>query len=271
MDLFLHDKYIIFLGLYKSLELTKGKSQIAYEKVLEAQKQYFINISGKQFSKDQEKALDILDNSMHKFYLGGFSLEQLWGITDYLKFTDHGMPPTYNSKLTYQQNEIVFLLSLLLDQALYNWRSFLDYFLKYLLYITTGEYLLTMSTAHFRKKIEKQISQNENDQKTINIYNYIKSNVLCQTFGGENEKWGDLLRSLRDKSTHQKLIKPTIVEKENEQGFIISWPTIKGLNYSDLAQQEFENNAFEMIRELFPILFGFNWKSGPYYPGLFAK
>jgi len=162
-----------------------------------------------------------------------------------------------------------FFYPLSLDQVLYSWRSFLDYYLKYLLFVVTGEYVVTMKTKVFRKGIENHIDKNPNDQRAIQIAKYVKSKVLCETFGGEDQCWGDLLRSLRDKTTHQKLIKPTLVQRENQQGYSISWPTIGGQNYSELAQWEFENNAFDMLRELFPILYKFNWIAGSYKPGMF--
>jgi hypothetical protein len=89
--------------------------------------------------------------------------------------------------------------------------------------------------------------------------------------GGNKQCWGDLLRSLRDKTTHQNLIKPTLNNKENQQGFSVTWLTIGGQNYSELAQWEFENNTFEMLRDLFPILYGFKWIADPYKPEMYAS
>ena len=265
----LEDNYSIFFGLYTALARTRKSAQNTYYKVLEAQRQYLIGISGGDFSDEQEKAMTLLDDALHKFYLGAYSLEQLWSVHDYLEIADHGMPYFFDSKMTIQQNEIVFLLSSLLDQSLYSWRSFLDYYLKYLMFVSTNEYAITMSTKNFRKGFENHINKNPDDLKARNIYRYIKSKVLCQTLGGEDHCWGDLLRSLRDKTTHQKLIKPNIEERENLQGYKISWPMIGGKNYSEIAQWEFENNAFEMLRELFPILYGFDWIAGPYKPGMY--
>lgn len=267
----LEDNYSVFLGLYTALARTRSSAQNTYYKVLEAQKQYFKTNSESEFTEDQEKTIELLDEAMHKFYLGAFALEQLWSVCHYLEIADRGMPESYNSSMTNRQNEIVFLLSALLDQALYSWRSFLDFYLKYLLFFITGEYVPKMSIKDYRKKIAKYIEQNPNDQKAIQIEKYIITKVLCKTLGGDGICWGDFLRSLRDKTTHQKLIKPTIVEKENQQGFVITWPTIGGHNYSELAQWEFENNAFEMIRDLFPILYDLDWVAGLYKAGMYAK
>ena len=266
----LEDNYSVFLGLYTALARTRSSAQNTYFKVLAAQRQSFINYTGPDFSEKQEEIIESLDEALHKFYLGAFALEQLWSVHHYLEVADKGLPDLYKFKITSHHNEIVFLLSALLDQSLYTWRSFLDYYLKYLIFITTGEYLVTMSTHDFRKIIENYIDKNPNEQIAIQIIKYIKTKVLCQTYGGKKQCWGDLLRSLRDKTTHQKLIKPALVEKKNQQGLIITWPTIGGQNYSELAQWEFENNAFEMLRDLFQVLYGFKWISGPYKPGMYT-
>ena len=228
----LEDNYSIFLGLYTALARTRSSAQNTYYKVLAAQRQYFINNTGLDFSKQQEECIEILEEALHKFYLGAFALEQLWSVHHYLEIADQGLPDFYGTNMTTQQNVIVFLLSALLDQTLYTWRSFLDFYLKYLIFVATGEYVVTMSTHDFRTRIVNHVVKNPNDQRAIQIEKYIKSKVLCQTFGGEDQCWGDLLRSLRDKTTHQKLIKPILVEKKNQKGFSITWPTINGQNYS---------------------------------------
>lgn len=156
------------------------------------------------------------------------------------------------------------MLSALLDQVLYTWRSFLDYYLKYLLHFCTGVYIPTMSIKSFTKNILKHKTE-----ISISVYNYLYEYVLCESFGGDKVCWGDLLKSLRDKTTHQKLITPVIVEKENTSGYSITWPTIDGQNYSELAQLNFENNAFEMIRAMFPILYNLEWVTGPFKPGMY--
>jgi hypothetical protein len=271
MGTILEDNYNIFLGLYTAFSRTKSSARVVYFKILEAQRQYFLNLGETIEPELHEETMDLLDDAMHKFYLGAYSLEQLWGVHHYLEVADRGLPDLYDSDTTSQHNEMTFLLSALLDQALYSWRSFLDYYLKYLLYFLTGEYIVTMSTKDFRKGITKFIEENQDDKRVREIEGYIRTKVLSQTFGEEDESWGDLLKSLRDKTTHQKLIKPTIIEQPNQQGYTISWPTIGGRNYSELAQWEFENNAFEMLRELFPILYGFDWISGPYIEGMFES
>jgi len=266
----LAENYLMFLGLYTALARTRNNAQYTYYKVQAAQRQYFINDTGLIFSDEQKKSIELLDEALTKFYYGAFALEQLWGVSDYLKVADRGLPEFYDTNITTHQNEIVFLLSNLLDQALYTWRSFLDFYLKYLLFFITGEYVITMSIKNYRKISKKYIDRNPDDRKAIQIEEYIKTEVLCQTLGGKKQCWGDRLRSLRDKTAHQQLIMPTLVEKENQQGFLITWPKIGGREFTREVQEEYENGAYEMIRDLFPVLYGFKWIPGPFKPGMYA-
>lgn len=267
---FQQDDFEIFQGLYTAVVRTRRYSQNTYYKIIAAQRHKFITTSGIHLKEDQEVMITILDESLVKFYWGNLALEQLWGLHDYLENPDEPLPELYDVPITTEQDGMVFLFAYLLDQALYTWRSYLDYYLKYLLCFLTGELVANMSTGLFRKRMQQYLSQAD-DQRCHFVFDYIKTEVLCKTYGGDNECWGDLLRSLRDKTTHQTLIKPTLKPKKNSEGYIITWPTIRGQNYTDLVQQNFGNNAFEMMRDLFPILYGFDWIPGPFKPGMYEN
>jgi hypothetical protein len=269
----LEENYYLFLGQYTAVSRIRESAQNLYDKVISGQRYYYFCMYGLDFSEQQNEIFNSLDNAMHKFLYGAMTLEQLWGVTHYLETNTYGLPKTIDIGITRQQNEIEFLLSYLLDQALYTWRSFLDFYLKYLLFFLTGKNVVNISTKSFKDNIDHYLRTHPSENKATEVYSYITAKVLSKTYNTENgiECWGDLLRSLRDKTTHNKLIQPTIKEKKNSLGFKITWPTIQGVNYAELAQLEFENNAFEMIRELFPVLYEIEWKQGPYKPGMYQK
>lgn len=265
------DNFQIFYGLYKALSRTYSSARNTYFKVIEAQDHYYKQIPvDSVLSEQQAKSTILLENAMHKFLLASYSLEQLWGCHGYLTYPERGLP-IIDTDLTNSQSDIVFLLSALFDQTLYNWRSFLDFYLKYLLFFCTNEYIPTMSTKKFQNAFERHINTHSEDKRSEEIFNYIKQNVLGQTFGRSTKCWGDLLKSLRDKTTHQKVISPTILKRTNSMGYTITWPTINGKNYAELAQWNFENSSFDMIRHIFPILYGFDWVTGPWKPGIYSS
>lgn len=257
-----NENYLMFLGQYTAISRIREYAQKTYFTVVNGQRKYFFRNTGLDLSEQQILIIDTLDNAMHKFLYGSISLEQLWGVTHHLENGKQGLPKTIDNGITIKQNEIIFLLSYLLDQALYSWRSFLDFYLKYLLLFVTGRNELNISTKKFMDNFQNYMKKYPNDKKASEVFSYINENVLNRTFNKEygKECWGDLLRSLRDKTTHNKLIMPTIKKKENLHGFIISWPTIREINFAELAQTHFGNKADDMVHKLYSVLYNVEWK-----------
>ncbi len=270
MDQFIEDNETIFLGFYTALVRTRSSAKTVNKKILEAQNQYFQSVDRKP-NQDIETLTELLENAMHKFHEASYALEQLWGIHNYLQYSFLELETHPDPDIWDQNDEIVFMLSSLLDQALFFWRSFLDFYMKYILCFITGEFEVHISTNKFMSKLSNFIEKNPQNFKAERIETYFREKVLCNTYDQNvRECWGDLLRSLRDKTAHMKLIKPKIVSKANQKGFKVQYPTINNQYYSGLIQREFENNAFEMLRELFPILYEFEWIPGPFSRGMFG-
>jgi hypothetical protein len=77
------------------------------------------------------------------------------------------------------------------------------------------------------------------------------------------------LVSLRDKVAHRDRVRPTFKGVETlPTGELFDWPTIQGVTY-DRFCQTMKNGLFEMLRELFPLLYEREWIAGPYRPGMF--
>lgn len=267
MDQFIKDNETIFLGFYTAFIRTRSSAGFVQKKILEAQNQYFQSVDRKN-NKDVEILTELLENAMHKFHEASYALEQLWGVHNYLQYSVPELET--HPDIGDQNDEIIFMLSSLLDQALFFWRSFLDFYMKYILYFITGEFEVYISTKKFKSGLSDFIEKNPQNLKAERIETYFREKVLRNTYDqNERECWGDLLRSLRDKTAHMKLIKPKIVLKANQKGVEVQYPTIINQYYSGLIQREFENNAFEMLRELFPILYEFEWIPGPFYRGMF--
>lgn len=260
---------LVYSAYQASYSRTSPHNINVYKKINEAHQQQSINTYGAKIPQSSKVGGELLEEALAKFCLGSFALEQLWCIHHYLEFADHDILVDQNIDLLDKKSGIIFIFTSLLDQVLYTWRSFLDFYLKYLLFTVTGRKVVNISLRSFRNSIEKHIKKFPNDHKAINIESYIKSNVLNTYYGGKKQCWGDILKELRDKTTHQKLIRPSFTLKKNKLGFQIPYLTIRNYSLSELAQWEFENEAFKMLQELNPILYGFEWKSGPYKPGMY--
>ena len=262
----LNDNQIIFDGLYTAVSITENDTKNVYRKVIEAQRHAFKNVGADPL--DNEEILDLLEDAMYKFYTAALALEELWSIHEFLQVADQELPELYDRDITNNFTKIEFLLTALLEQALNSWRSFLDFFLKYLIRLLTGKYIVSMSINDYKSEMKDYLKNNPEDRKAEIIDKYIRNKVLCQTLHGETESWGDILKSLRDKITHQKALRPTLVERKNSHGIEIKWPTVKDKDYPELIQ-DFENGAFDMIKTFFPEIYGLDWIAGPYKIGMF--
>ena len=119
----------------------------------------------------------MLDEALVKFYWGNFALEQLWGVHDYLGNPSQPLPDFYDVQIAGGQEEMIFLFANLLDQALYTWRSYLDFYLKYLLGFLTGKHELKISIKRFQKGIESYINPTD-DQRCQQIYSYVRKRQI---------------------------------------------------------------------------------------------
>ena len=61
------------------------------------------------------------------------------------------IPYDYFEKITEKFNRLEFLLSILLDQCLFNWRAFLDLYMKYIIFFVCKKEIVNISTRKFFK------------------------------------------------------------------------------------------------------------------------
>ena len=99
--------------------------------------------------------------------------------------------------------------------------------------------------------------------KSIELQNYVE-----RIFS--DGQWGDLLRSLRNIITHLKPLTPSYEGTEKINEILLNWPTIQERTFDRLCQ-DMENGMFEMVCEVFPILFDLEWISGPYHANLWEN
>ena len=126
-----------------------------------------------------------------------------------------------------------------------------------------------------RDKFYKRLSLAQPDILSIKakkVEHHFKTNIFGSGYnidGLAQNNWGDLIRSLRNKIAHKdriKLSRNSLERIMNE--ILLDFPTIRDLTYANFCQ-EMENGLQYMVKDLFPILYGIDWKSGPYREGMF--
>jgi len=261
-DLF-RDNIDIYKGLQKAFQQMRSESQNAYLKILNAQEHFFDNHPELNLTF-REQSRELLKAALRKFEYAAMVVGQMHSLRELRLLRPIPNPPNFYAIPPEGENEFPYLDELLFDQALFLWRSFLDFYMKYLVYFCTNKYVVNMSVREFNKAfcdLEAGIKS-----KSVNCY--FQKNVFNKESKSGN--WGNILRSYRDKTAHNKLLVLTLKEITTPTGHTVIEPTTKGQEISFFVQEKFDTNAFEMLRKLFPILYEIDWIAGPYRPGMFS-
>lgn len=237
-------------------------SQNAYLKIIHAQEHYFTD-NPELDSYFIENSKQLLLAALRKFEYAAMIGEQLHSLREVRSLRVNPHLQRYYSVPPEGKNEFPFLDELLFDQSLFIWRSFLDFYMKYLVYFSTTKYVVNMNVKEFTKAMNACL---ENSKAKL-IYDYFKEHVFNEKI--ENSNWGNILRSYRDKTAHNKLISLDLQEVETRLGQSVLEPTTQGQELSFFVQNTFENNAFEMLRNLNRILYELDWIAGPYRPRMY--
>jgi hypothetical protein len=181
-------------------------------------------------------------------------LEQLWSIRDYNVDEIVLHIDVLPSEVTW--NETQFIVgNMYLESYLFQARSFIDIYMRYICTIFELGKLGHLSRKKFKKRLRNTPAKYT--KKAENITNYFNNNVFAP------EKWGSLIKELRDQISHigenyiQVEKAGTVIEVE------LYWPTVKGLTFDKLCQG-IDTGIFEMLVDTTPILFDLEWKPGQY-------
>ena len=257
-----------------SLELaTKAQKDMEYtvRKTAEAQKVY-LRTNSSIYTEDEIATIHyFLDAFFYKYQLANYSLEQLWAMRD-AKIEGSMADIIRNAIVTLGlTKEEEFLQSHFLEQFLFQSRACLDFYMLYLTKILRTSRVDSMSV----KKFYNALHTSKPDllgKKAEDIKAYFSDQVFSDESSvqfASTPNWGKLLRSLRDKIAHRDRI--IIVHNSRDQimnDVLVEMPTLQNMTYEQFGQT-IENGMYEMIRELFPVIYGLEWQPGPYKDGMF--
>ena len=254
---FERDNIEIYRGLQKTFQRMRSSTQEAYLKILHAQEHYF-KCNPNPDSNFIENSRLLLIAALRKFEYAAMVGEQMHSIREIRSLRVNPHLQGYYAIPPESENEVPFLDELLFDQALFLWRAFLDFYMKYIAYFCTEKYIVDMSVKEFNKAF-KNVEENSKSQK---VFNYFQQEVFNKE--AESKNWGNMLRCFRDKTAHNTLLHLTMKKVVTRTGQTLFEPTTHDQEVSFFVQNTFENNAFEMFQELLPILYEVEWIPGPY-------
>jgi hypothetical protein len=258
---FFKDENEIYRGLQVTYKQMLSITQNAYLKIHQAQENYFKNHPTLS-TKYIEESRTLLEESLQKFEYSVMVDIQMHSIREVRGLRVNPNLQDLISVPAGSYGEVPFLDSLLFDHSLFLWRSFLDFYMKYLVFFCTSKKEIHMSV----KRFDSALAREEENSVSSQVRDYFRQNVFNEKSKGKKSDWGNTLRSFRDKTAHMELLKLTMMSVKTRTGQTIMEPTTHGEPVSYFVQNTFENNAFEMLCELQPILYGVKWVPGPYRP-----
>lgn len=252
----------IYKGLQKSFQEMISESQNADLKIYQAQEHFFTQ--HQELSQDyQDTSRELLKAALRKYDYATMVCNQLHCLREMREFRVNPYILEMVNLPEPIENEFPFLDEVLFDQSLYLYLSFIDFYMNYLVFFCTGKPLKKVNVNDFYLKL------NEDDSpKSTAIANYMHAKVMIQD-PKNSTLWGDKLRVIRNESTHKKLLKLDIQDIPSRMGPLLKEPIYDGQEVSFFVQLEFSNNAFDMLRDLFPILYELAWISGTYNPEMY--
>lgn len=253
----------IYKGLQTTFQSMLGGTQNAYLKILHAQDHFFTNHP--EFDIPfQEESRALLKSALRKFEYVAMVDEQMHSIREIRSLRANPHLQGCYSIPEESGDEFPFLDELLFDHALFMWRSFLDFYMKYLVYFCANVYVENMSVREFNKNLKKAAE----DSKSQKVFSYFQEEVFNEKTKSKN--WGNLLRSLRDKTAHNKLLVLANDKIVTRTGQEILEPTINKQPVSLFVQNNFGNNVFYLLVKMTPILYDVEWIPGPYHNGIYS-
>ena len=225
-----------------SMELAKKAQkdmEFTVRKTTEAQEVY-LHKSSKIYSEDEIANIRyFLDALLYKYQLANYSLEQLWVMRD--AKVEASLFEIFNNSITslkLTDNE-VFLQSHILEQFLFQGRSYLDFYMLYLAYFLRTGHTGAISTDNFYRRLTKAKPELLR-KKADDIETYFRENVFSlekRAILSQPTNWGVLLKSLRDRIAHRDRIKISMNGREQIMNdILLDMPTLQDLTYERFCQ-----------------------------------
>lgn len=207
----------------------------------------------------------------YKFHLTTLHLEQLWSLEHH-----SGRPTELYEVLSniFDNHQFIednlSLLAFSIEGFIIQGSAFLDFYMLYIcsLFRISGTDRLTS------RKFLNKLKSVENESfvgKAENVGNYFSK----QVFGGCNsnslitDNWGELLKNLRNSLVHRDQLFPDFLNNESLlQKVIGGWPEGETELTCSRFCQDVHNVMFYLVTDLAEVVYGLEYKPGPYKPGM---
>ena len=230
---------------------------------MERMEEIYLKANEKNYTQERiEDIKDSLSAVRFKYFLSHSHLEELWTLSEKHRLS---LPELIeNSVNVHKWNDNDLLLgSMFLESFLFQTRAFIDFHMRSVCLILNQDPPVYMSLRKFEESIKK-ITNDKFKDRARRLKRIFENDVF-----GEN-KWGHVLRSIRDKIAHRGKLKPSLHGNETIASVLLDWPTIRKMTFERFAQ-DIQEGSFDMLRDTTPYLYELEWKTGPYNPNAWGN
>lgn len=252
------EEHKMYVGITATVKVVLNRTNHAYNKSFQAQQLYFNSIGIPTDNEYTQRCAELITNALVKYQYGVMMTEQLQAIKIISAIKAISRNKGEEDLDTLAGNEEIKIENLtniiLFENALFQWRSFLDFYMKYLIYFLCKEEVDRIKVKIFYQKLSTV-----NTNKSRKIIEYFAKKI----FNKSNSAWGSELDALRNIVTLEDILKP-------EMSLVDSIGRVKRLRQTignkELVEfvQDVENACFWMLTELCPILYERKWYTGPF-------
>ena len=200
----------------------------------------------------RDAARAALRAALFKFELAHVHLENIWQIRETI-----GLELLLDNSVENHawDNATSTLGSLHLEGFLYQARAFLDATMLHGVLALGVSFRGSMSLKAFKKVVDPGSDRRPAHAEELHRLFFGEGGVFA------TDAWGSLLRALRDRVAHGRDFTPGDESSERVGVVTLDWPTLRGQTFHALAQS-FQNDAFGLLCDLVPVLYGTPWKPG---------
>lgn len=248
---------LIYSSLIETVKSVKDIYKEVRPKIMLAQKTFFHQkeICNPEYVRKCENLLDVVLFRYEECY---FTLELLHGIRAAKLFG--ASTPSPNDT---PDNIDDFMHQVLLNQYFLSASSLLEYYRKYIFYFCTQKDAGRGGLENFFKNFNK--SENETAKKA---FSYLTTRVYTYPEKG-SFLWGDILRDYRNETAHNSIIRVEHIQSLSKSMRSPVEPSLNGQPLSLYLQYTFDNEIFELFKDMTLILYNLTWVSGPFRPGIY--
>ena len=204
---------------------------------------------------ERNAALKSIDALMWKLSAAGIHLERLWEYNESAamkRLLENANQYNFDPK-RFTDKEVAYL-TLEFEAYLIQARAFINVAQIHTLDACRIKFGGQLTNEKYKKTVKNAPS--DVSERLVSAHDYFKNDV----FG--SEKWGALLKGLRDRVVHFDRIRPSVSVNSDAEHL-----NVAGLTLERLAQ-DFENGHYDLLVDVIAPIWEREWIPGPHIPGM---